>query len=112
MLALGTNDVGNNVPLDTMRAGVARLLGTAPHARWACITPPSIAREDTYRNALGLSVADYRAAIAEACAAAGAVVIEGDRIVPPHLIQPDGVHVAIVSHARLAREVARALEAE
>lgn len=112
ILALGTNDFSANVPLATVRDGVRALLGSAPSARWICITPPSLAIEASGAvNALGEPPAAYRSAIAEECTAAGAAVIAGDEVVPPTHLGPSGVHLSPRGHARLARTVARIVTA-
>lgn len=111
VLMLGTNDAAAGVPLDNIRTATTRLVTSTP-ARWVCITPPSRSNEDTYRTPAGDSIEDYRQAIAESCAAAGATVLNGAALVPPHLLQADGVHVSANGHAKIARAVYRVLRAD
>jgi lysophospholipase L1-like esterase len=110
VLALGTNDAGQQVTGDAIRAAVAAILAPI-QAPWICITPPGVINE-TSRRLTGITMADVRAAIAAECTARGAQVIDGAALLPAKTsLQPDGRHLAASAHALLSKHVAERIEA-
>ena len=111
-LALGSNDYSGTVALDDVRAGVRRLLQSVS-TTWICITPLGRMNE-TVPNALGLTLQDYRTAIASECQALGAALVQGELVVPSNsrLLGGDGLHLTGAGHDRLfrvTRDVLRSL---
>ena len=112
ILALGSNDYSGAVPLDDVRAGVRRLLQSVSTA-WICITPVGRVNE-TVPNALGLTLQDYRTAIAGECQGQGAALVQGELVAPygSRLLNEDGLHLTSAGHDhlyRVTRDVLRGL---
>lgn len=110
ILDLGSNDYSGAVPLNDVRAGVRMLIGSVASA-WICITPPGRVNE-TVPNAIGLTLQDYRDAIAAECESLGAVIVHGELVNPvSSRLQSDGLHLTRIGHYRLYRAVRERLRA-
>ena len=109
VLALGTNDAWQNAPLPAVAAATATLLGSVTPDRWVCLLPPpSII--DGIPNAVGATLADYRAVIGAACVAHGATVIDPATLGVRQADLVDGIHLSSGAHARIARAVEAAVQ--
>jgi lysophospholipase L1-like esterase len=114
LVELGTNDWTAAATRERFDAAYRRLLATVAtgHPALYCLTPLWRQRADRgrARNAVGLSLDDYRALIAADCTAAGGVTLDGLAAVPhAPAYFADGVHPNDRGHAALAQFLARAL---
>ena len=106
----GVNDWRRDVPIAVFNAaidaGLANLAARAPGRAVVCFLPP-YSRGETVANAVGLTLADYRAAAAAKFSAAGAGVVDLslagiDAGNEAALVNPDGLHFTQAGHAVLA----------